>query len=503
MPQKSYDVGIIGCGPTGLTLGWLLALRGVRVAMVERSREAAKSPRATHIDDEVVRIFQALGIADELEPTLYLPPTYEFFDKDWNRFLEFPLSNELSDQGWRSDYMFHQPDFESRMRERLDKSDFADLFFGSSVEHIEQSESNVLVRASAIDGGDGLEFSARFVVGCDGARSTVRKAAKVTLEDLHGTQRWLITDSLLDEGVEDVAERLFSYCPPLPDRAVTYITTGARRRRVEFKIQPDDDGRALEETESVWSLLAPYIPRDRATLERADAYEFNAPLARSWRVGRLLLAGDAAHQMPPKAGQGLCAGFRDAINLAWKLARCIEVPEADALLDTYESERRPHAKHWIDVSNSLAKSIEQMTVGNTQRDEAAPTPVADGDGGPPPRPQLGPGLGSGFPHAGELSVQPLVSGTRMDDRIGNAWALIASADLLGAQSKEAASIWTVLGAIILTPKEAHYEDWLAAHGALAAVVRPDRYLLGTANSAVELEDMAKRLADVLHLSPAT
>jgi len=91
----------------------------------------------------------------------------------------------------------------------------------------------------------------------------------------------------------------------------------------------------------------------------------------------------------------------------------------------------------------------------------------------------------------------------MDDRIGNAWALIASADLLGAQSKEAASIWTVLGAIILTPKEAHYEDWLAAHGALAAVVRPDRYLLGTANSAVELEDMAKRLADVLHLSPAT
>jgi len=96
---------------------------------------------------------------------------------------------------------------------------------------------------------------------------------------------------------------LFSYCPPLPDRAVTYITTGARRRRVEFKIQPDDDGRALEETESVWSLLAPYIPRDRATLERADAYEFNALLARSWRVGRLLLAGDAAHQMPPKADQ--------------------------------------------------------------------------------------------------------------------------------------------------------------------------------------------------------
>jgi 3-(3-hydroxy-phenyl)propionate hydroxylase len=499
MTVPTCPVAIVGAGPTGLALGRLLTQLGIEVAVFERSREAVRIPRATHIDDEVVRIFQALGVAHELEPTMSLPPTYEFFDKDWNKFLEFPLTDEIGDQGWCGDYMFHQPAFEARLRAMLADDPLATVRYGWTVTDIDDRGDIVNIRAVPVDGGAEIEVTAAFVVGADGARSTVRHAMGTGLEDLHGTQRWLITDVLLNEGVDDVAGTLFSYCPPLPGRAVTYVTTGDRRRRVEFKVKPDDDWHAMETPEAAWQLLEPYITRDQALLERADVYQFNALLADRWRVGRLLLAGDSAHQMPPKAGQGLCSGFRDAINLAWKLAHVIRTPDADGLLDTYQIERKPHARHWIEVSNGLAQSIDDMNSGNASSAPAEPT---DEQAGPPPRPALGPGIHEGFLYGGELSAQCVGDSRQfIDDVVGYRWTIIAETDFLAAQHQEARDVWQALGAKVLSPAEANYEAWLEQREVRAVVIRPDRYLLGAAAGTDDMQRMADRLAQVLCLAP--
>lgn len=381
--SSQYDVGIVGSGPTGLALAALLAGQDVRVGLFDRGYDAVATPRATHIDDEVMRIFQALRVAYDLEPELYFTPGYEMFDSAWNCFYEIRVAEGVGEQGWRSDYMFHQPSFERRLREALDASDLVDLHQGVAVEALSQSDSGVEVQARDVEGGEARCFRAAFVVGCDGAHSTVRRVMESDVEDLEGAQRWLVTDVLLHEGVDDVPERLFSYCAEPPELSVTYVTTGTRRRRVEFKMPAGADAEEFEQPDKVWALLGPYIGRDKGQLERVDVYTFNSRLAVTWRSGRLFLAGDAAHEMPPKAGQGLCSGFRDAMNLAWKLAYVVKGQAAESLLESYETERRPHALHWIQVSDFMARSIDAMSQGATP----PPPPATEDEAAPgPPRP---------------------------------------------------------------------------------------------------------------------
>jgi 3-(3-hydroxy-phenyl)propionate hydroxylase len=488
--REIADVAVVGAGPVGLALSSLLLRQGLTVVLLDRGRYGVLKPRATHLDDESVRIMQAMGVADELEPEFYVPSPFSLYDSDWNQVAGNTLRKEIGDQAWRYDYMFHQPTFENRVREIVAASPAITTYYGVDVVGVAQDSEHATVHARDLDAGSDFSVDALFVVGCDGAHSIVQSALGAGMEDLHGTQRWVVIDLLINEGVS-VEDQLHTYATSGPGRTYTFVPTGEQRRRIEYKALEHETDESLERDDTVWDLVSKWVTPDTAVLERADTYEFNAVIANRWRNDRLFIAGDAAHQMPPKAGQGLCTGLRDAANLAWKLAFCVRGQASTDLLDTYESERSPHARLWIQISNGIARAIEALAAGEA--------PEIAGEQNPESRPPIGPGLhGTTPPPAGLLSFQPfLPNGTRLDDRTGLHFAVIARSALLEETAAAAREIWDQIDAVVLDSADASYDGWLDERGLGAVVIRPDRYIFGTAVTASDLADLTARLKDAL------
>ncbi len=484
------DVAVVGAGPVGLALTSLLVRQGVRVALLDRGRFGVVKPRATHLDDETVRVIQSMGVADELEPDFYVPSPFNLYDSDWNSVAHTTLSKDVGDQAWRYDYMFHQPEFEARMREILEASRLVDAFYGVDVTAVTQDADHATVRARDIEAGTDITIDARYVVGCDGAHSIVRGCIGSGLEDLQGTQRWVVIDLLINEG-EMVDDELHTYATSGPGRTYTFVPTGERRRRIEYKALAHETDESLERDDTVWKLVEKWVTPETAIVERADTYQFNALLADRWRDGRLFLAGDAAHQMPPKAGQGLCSGFRDAANLSWKLAFCLRGLASSELLDTYQTERAPHTRIWIQISNGIARAIERIAAGEM--------PEIQGEQSPESRPPIGPGLhGDAPPPAGLLSYQPfLADGTRLDDRVGLRFLVAGLADVLAGCDAATRATWDAIGAVVLDAVDAAYDGWLADREVSAVLIRPDKYVFGVARTSAELDALTARLKQAL------
>jgi 3-(3-hydroxy-phenyl)propionate hydroxylase len=253
-----------------------------------------------------------------------------------------------------------------------------------------------------------------------------------------------------------------------PKRPMTIVHVGGRRRRWEIMLMPGDDTARLTAPDIFWPMISRWLgPRD-AVLERAAVYTFHSIVQEGWRRGRLLLAGDACHQTPPFLGQGMCAGMRDASNLAWKLAAVLRGDAPDSLLDTYESERLPHVRTFIDLAVKLGAVLQETdSAAAAQRDKrfAAGATLFDF-----PQPQLGPGdRADAPPPVGTIFPQPrLADGRLMDEAIGQRFAIVGETTLLAARRPDAVML-PGLGA-----------DWLATHGLRAVLLRPDRYIANIA-----------------------
>src|SRR5215510_4699449 len=282
--------------------------------------------------------------------------------------------------------MFNQPALEALLARRAAELG-VDVRRGVEVTAVDQGEGHVVVT-----GGDSSTVTARYAVGCDGANSVVRRLADLPVEDLGFFYDWLIVDVILDE------PRVFDpinlqICDPA--RPTTAVSGGPGRRRWEFMRLPHEPLDELGDETRAWELLAPWdVHPGNARLERHAVYTFNARYARRWRAGRLLLAGDAAHLMPPFAGQGMCSGLRDAANLAWKLDLVLAGRAPDSVLDTYHSERVPHVRAMIEFSMALGRVICVADPAEAAARDAAMTAAArDGQAiTPPPPVALGPGV---------------------------------------------------------------------------------------------------------------
>jgi 3-(3-hydroxy-phenyl)propionate hydroxylase len=271
------------------------------------------------------------------------------------------------------------------------------------------------------------------------------------------------------------------------------------RRRWEITVLPDEDSQDVAQPAKVWELLSRWITPDDAEIERAAVYTFHSVIAQQWRNDRLLLAGDSAHQTPPFLGQGMCAGIRDAANLAWKLASVIRHGAAADLLDTYQSERQPHVREFIALAIRLGgiintKAIEAGLAAGQVR-ENAPVKLEV------KKPLLGPGLALGdLPLAGHLAPQfSLRDGSRGDDRIGYSHVLLvdSAATLPSRHARSQAGIG------ILTGDDAErIAPWLREHGIVAALIRPDRYVLGTARNDAELDRLVAAITPPTHVPSA-
>jgi flavoprotein hydroxylase len=473
------DVAVVGAGPTGLSLAILLAQRGHTVTVLERWAEPYPLPRAVHFDHEVGRILQSCGVGDELRAISEPADVYEWRSASGDTLLRFGRQGD-GPSGWPASSMFCQPDLEALLQHRVAELGAIELRRGVEVTDIDDLGDRVVVRAA-----DGTTVHAAFVVGADGANSTVRSLAGLPVHDLGFFYDWLIVDVILDE------PRVFD---PLnlqvcdPARPTTAVSGGPGRRRWEFMKLPGESLEELNDERRAWELLAPWdVHPGNARLERHAVYTFQARYAERWRSERIFLAGDAAHQMPPFAGQGLCSGVRDAANLAWKLGLVLDGQASASLLDTYEHERLAHATGTIEFSMELGKVICVPDPDEAAARDAAMSAAVGAD--PIDVPDL-PGPTSGLvhrasPHAGSLFVQGLIDGEPFDDVHGVGWRLVACHPDAADESLLDADLAEWFGAIGgklvgVEPSDPVVGPWFEDHATRWALQRPDFFLYGTA-----------------------
>ena len=475
-----YDVAIVGLGPTGAVLAGLTGLCGLRVVVLEREREILRLPRAVHFDGEVMRILQTLSIADRVAAVSRINPGMRFVDPGGRLLLDWSRPQQVGPQGWYPSYRFHQPDLEEILRDRLRGVPNVDIALDTEVTAVAQDAE--LVTLVCRDGDRHHTLAARYVVGCDGARSLVREHITDRAEDLGFHERWLVVDLLLRRERPDLGDYTIQYCHP--QTPMTYVRGPGLRRRWEIFIADLPDAQALA-PEHIWQRLMRWLAPAEAEVERAAVYTFHSLISSSWRRGRLLIAGDAAHQTPPFMGQGMCAGIRDASNLAWKLAHCVRHGHHDAMLDSYQGERHPHVRAFIEGAVDLGRLV------NASDSEAAlKSAFRQPDGSYRMltiSPRLGPGLWqSGSPAAGHISRQlRRRSGGLADDLAGYGPALLADRALLARWTGRAVA--AKKGIHVWEPAELDgAAEYLAELEARAVVVRPDRYVYGTAHDATTL-----------------
>jgi len=476
-----YDVAIVGLGPVGAMLALLLKEQGVRTLVIERDTEVQPFPRAAHFDDEAIRVYQAVGLA-QLSEAMGNPPRYQYYDKDWRPFLArlFPVG--ISDQSFKYDFMFYQPDVERAMRARLfDGTGGPDVMLGATVASVAQDADGVTLQVRDADGVTSTH-RAGWLVGCDGASSIVRKSMRSKFDEIAESRQWYIVDlELLGEAADDPGDDQWEYCDP--ERIVTYIQLSGPYRRFEFDVKPGENDENLGTPERTWELISPWFKPHEARIMRNDIYKFHSLVADRWRDGRMLIAGDSAHVMAPKLGQGLCTGIRDVDNLAWKLARVIAGTADESVLDSYEAERKEPAREYVEISAYMVSQIISKASGEDDDDaEPAIEQIVS------PRQKIGDESTRAEDELiGQLSRQPILAdGTRMDDSVGYRFALITTPALADGLSVTDRGALLALGAVVLRSEDPALAAYLADVDRSAILIRPDRYVAGSAVDSASL-----------------
>ncbi|MGQ0831672.1 MAG: bifunctional 3-(3-hydroxy-phenyl)propionate/3-hydroxycinnamic acid hydroxylase [Microthrixaceae bacterium] len=477
--EAMIDLLVVGFGPVGATMAGLAARQGLAVLAVDREVDLYPLPRAAHCDHEILRILQELGCADEVVAAMLVNDGMDFLTADREVLLRF-RTRGLAPTGWPASVLFHQPGFESALRRAVHDTT-AEVRLGLGLTGITQDPDGVTATLR-----DGERVRARFAVGCDGARSMVRSRIGAEMEDLEFEEPWLVVDLLLQEPIAALPGHALQVCDPA--RPHTLVPMPWPRFRFEFMLLPGEDPDGIQRPERVGELLSSWIDPSLVEVERAAVYTFHGLIARQWRSGRIFLAGDAAHQMPPFLGQGMCSGMRDAANLVWKLAAVLQRDAPDALLDTYQLEREPHVRSIVEAAVGFGRLIcTTDPVVAAARDAQMLAAPMDEASAPAAAPLLGGGLALG-PGGGAPSAQPTLAGQRLDDVVGSRFALITREPL---PPEHPAHIWWSGRAAILdasaTPELLGLLD-----GQEAVVLRPDRYVFATGSTA-EVTRLAKAM----------
>lgn len=485
------DVLIVGLGPVGAALAALLVRRGIDVIAIDRDTEIYPLPRAVHFDHEIMRLLQHLGVAEEVRRHARETPDYEFRAADGRLLTRLRPAAETP-SGWASGYMFHQPSLERALRDVLAASAAADVRLGWRLEGLGQDGSGVTAQVSGPDGP--AQIRARYLVGCDGASSLVRGVVGGGLFDYEFDEPWLVVDVTVERDCRLPNVNL-QVCDPA--RPTTWVLGGPGRRRWEFMLLPGETPEAMLADSRVEALIAPW-DCGPIQIERKAIYRFHGLVANRWGAGRVLLAGDAAHQTPPFAGQGMCSGLRDADNLAWKLAAVLSGTAGEGLLDSYQVEREPHARALIELAIGMGRVVCTLDPDAAAARDAQM--LARLESGAPPLPPLAPPpfaqgcILAGAPGAGAMFPQPClgegVRRLRMDDVLGDGpWLIARDTADIDARGVDVVS----LDSDLLAPFRTAIAAWLDEHGAKAVLVRPDRYIFGAGEPAALLAAWATAL----------
>jgi 3-(3-hydroxy-phenyl)propionate hydroxylase len=508
--EHRADVIIIGAGPAGLLSAILLGRKGHNVILVERHPEHYPLPRAVTFDDEAARILSSIGIDAENDDQI------QFFE-DW-----YELKNQNNEvlarydwrgrtrAGWHRLYWFNQPELELKLATKLAELPNVKTMRGFEALQVEQSNETATVVCRDEATGDSTTFIGKFLVGADGANSLVRTQSGLTSHDLGFQFDWLVVDIKLKAPMHFEPE-VFQFCDP--SRPTTVVPAGPGRRRWEFMVLPGETPEMLNTPEAAWNLLERWgATPENSSLERHAVWCFKGRWAEQWTKGRVLIAGDAAHLMPPFAGQGLCAALRDAANLSWKLDLVLRGQAGDALLKTYSDERRDHVSAFISLSVDIGRVVCVTDPVEAAARDSAMIAEFEANG---PQPAVDPNLslGSGVwidnnTHCGKLSAQGVVEINgekgRFDDLIGRGWVALGwNVDPRDHLSKDQLSKAEILGfKFVKISDENHdgvlrdingtYIQWFRESKSDIFIIRPDFYVA----TASKLSDFDKDFNDL-------
>ncbi|WP_193046956.1 bifunctional 3-(3-hydroxy-phenyl)propionate/3-hydroxycinnamic acid hydroxylase [Mycolicibacterium baixiangningiae] len=522
------DVVIVGAGPVGLTLANILGLQGVRTVIVEERSTLIDYPRGVGLDDEALRTFQGIGLVDKVLPHTVPNQILRFFDG--NRRLLAEMAPPDARFGWPKRNGFVQPMVDAELLGGLSRFHHVEVRWGQRMAGCRETPDGVTVELP------GETVRARYVVGCDGGRSATRRLMGVSFDGTTSPTRWLVVDI-----ANDPLGHPNSEVGADPARPYASISIAHGIRRFEFMIHADETDEQAEDPAFISSMLSRLVPHpERVDIIRHRLYTHHSRIAGTFREGRMFLAGDAAHLMPVWQGQGYNSGIRDATNLGWKLAAVVNGQAGDALLDTYDVERRKHARAMIDLSTLVGRVISptnRHVAGLRDRlirgASVVPTLkryVLEMRFKPMPRYEQGavfhPEPPSATSPTGTLFVQPRVD-TRdqqnvlLDEVLGTGFAVLCWNNnpraLLGADIFDR---WKALGARFITARpstQLHWtghddpdvrvigdrtgalKGWFDAHTESVLFLRPDRCIAG-ACIAQRAPDVSTALFDVLHLT---
>jgi len=502
MGEAIFDVAIVGFGPSGAVAAALLGQAGHRVFVCDQSREVYALPRAIALDHEILRVFQKLGLADAIAPHVE-PFTDSCYYGAGGRLIRrmtmiappYPLA-------WTPSVVFSQPPVERALRDSVEAMANVSVRLGVAVESLHQDSAGVELGLA-----DGEPITARFVIGCDGASSTVRSLAGIGLDDLGFDEPWLVVDVLANErGLARLPEHSVQYCEP--DRPCSYVIGPRNHRRWEISLKDGESPVEAVTAAGTWKLLERWITRDEGELWRRASYRFHALVAERWRAGRVFVAGDAAHQQPPFLGQGMCQGVRDVVNLAWKLDAVLHERAGDRLLDSYGVERKAHVRELTTRLKAIGSLIGERDPARARARDERLLAEAGGEVKATPRQDVLPRLEGGAlaaadtPARGTIFPQPWLQREqgrmRMDDVLGSGWRLFTASrealppgdiDLPEFRATDLAALNEIDGVVAA---------WFERHGCAAALVRPDHYVFGTVREPVAVPALLAEAAAALH-----
>ncbi|KZS59893.1 bifunctional 3-(3-hydroxy-phenyl)propionate/3-hydroxycinnamic acid hydroxylase [Mycobacterium ostraviense] len=527
------DVLVVGAGPVGLTLANILGLQGVRTLVAEERASLIDYPRGVGLDDEALRTFQSIGLVDEILPHTVPNQILRFFDAKRRILAEIAPPDACF--GWPRRNGFVQPLVDAELLRGLDRFDHVEVWWNHPVTSCVQNGDAVTVEC----GGQGgvSRVRAGYVVGCDGGRSIVRRTMGVSFDGTTSPTRWLVVDI-----ANDPLGHPNSEVGADPRRPYASISIAHGIRRFEFMIHADESDEQAQDPAFLTRMLARVVPYPgRVEVIRRRVYTHHSRIAGTFRSGRLLLAGDAAHLMPVWQGQGYNSGIRDAANLGWKLAAVVSGQAGDCLLDTYDMERRKHARAMIDLSTMVGRVISptdrRIAAGRNLIVHAASIVpslkryVLEMRFKPMPRYERGAVVHAeprkpGSP-VGTLFVQPRVN-TRtqhdilLDDVLGSWFAVLCwnnnPRKILG---EHAFATWQALGArfvaarpevqlhwtghddrdvVVVGDHTGDLKSWFDAHDESVVFLRPDRCVAGACIAQLAPE-LSASLVKALTLTP--
>ncbi|PTB19223.1 2-polyprenyl-6-methoxyphenol hydroxylase [Trinickia symbiotica] len=533
-----FDLIIVGLGPVGAVAANLAGEAGLRTLVLEKSLTVFDKPRAMGFDQEVMRIFGDLGLADKIAPYVmpYRPSEYRTTDSSVIRRIE--AAEAPFQLGWAPNYVFMQPQIESALRENLARFPSVTVKLGAHVDAVTSGEdgASVMVVESPSESNASRTYRSRYVLSCDGGASPIRTGLGLEMEDLDFDEPWLVVDVVLKDGCgASLPTTNVQYCEI--ERPCTFVVGPGQVRRWEFMINAGESPTQVMEPAFVRRLISRWLDESEYDIWRASSYRFHALVLRQWRSGRIFFLGDAAHMTPPFLAQGMCQGIRDAANLIWKLSLVNRGTAGPLLLDTYQAERLPHVKQTTLVTKSLGKLIcERDPAAARQRDQRLLEEMAANPRGTV-RQSLIPGLAAGFLSAsahgprGQLFPQPLVKlpdGRQclLDQATGATFRLVVQDDADAAVIERIAAECdavrdipvelVVIGTEPPGPNAPPYTcqdsdgmlvGWMRRHACSAVIARPDHYVYGACHQAEDACAMIRELAAALragtpHENPA-